>query len=115
MVSGTTINAFDGTQATSGTSTQIAFQDLIGQPTWIESPNIQFKAVMRADLSVGQKITLPPSIVTNTAQAQSSLVNQRATFQGGFTIVSLRHVGKYRAPTADAWVTIAECAPNQVQ
>jgi len=114
VVSGTTISVFDGTQ-TSGNPVAISFQDLIGQPTWIESPNIQFKAVMRADLSVGQKITLPQTLITNTAQATSSLVNQKATFQGGFSVVSLRHVGNYRQPLADAWVTVIEGAPLNPQ
>ena len=110
---GNTINVFDGTQ-TSGNPVAIQFQDLIGQPTWIESPNISFKTVMRADLSVGQQITLPKTITTNTQQAASSLVNQKTSFQGGFTIVSMRHVGDYRAPSAEAWVSVFEAAPNQV-
>jgi hypothetical protein len=110
---GNTINVFDGTQP-SGQPVAIQFQDLIGQPTWIDSPNISFKTVMRADLSVGQQITLPKTIVTNSQNAASSLVNQKATFQGGFTIVSMRHVGDYRAPSAEAWVTVFEAAPNQV-
>ena len=109
---GTTINVFDGTASDSGQATMINFTDLIGQPTWIESPNIQLKTVMRADLAVGKKIQLPKTVITNTQQANSSLVNQRATFDGGFTIVSLRHVGKFRQPSADAWVTVIEAAPN---
>lgn len=111
--SGTTISVFDSPQGAQ--STAIAFEDLIGQPTWIESPNIQLKAVMRADLSVGAKITLPQALVTNTAQANSALLNQRANFQGGFYVVSLRHVGDFRAPTADAWVTVIEASPLTVQ
>lgn len=110
---GTTINVFDGTNNT-GNPIAIQFQDLIGQPTWIESPNISFKTVMRADLSVGQGVTLPQAVITNTQEAQSSLVNQRATFQGGFSVVSLRHVGDYRAASADAWVSVIEAAPNNV-
>ena len=110
---GNTINVFDGTQQ-AGQSVAIQFQDLIGQPTWIESPNISFKTVMRADLSVGQQITLPKTVVTNTAQASSALVNQKTSFQGGFTIVSMRHVGDFRAASAEAWVSVFEAAPNQV-
>lgn len=111
------LSVFDGS-ATSGTSStspkQIAFQDLIGQPTWIESPNISFKTVMRGDTNVGDKIMLPQSQVTNSQAAASSLINQQATFQGGFTVVSERHVGNYRQPSADSWVTVFEGAPNQV-
>lgn len=110
-----TISVSDGSSAgSSGAAKQIAFQDLIGQPTWIEPPNMQFKTVMRADLNVWDQVTMPPTITTNTAAATSSLVNQRASFQGGFNIVSARHVGRYRQPTADAWVTVFEAAPQIV-
>jgi hypothetical protein len=107
-------SAFDGSAAPSGTPKMIAFQDLIGQPTWLEAPNISIKTMMRADLSVGQQITLPPTLTINTQAAASSLVNQKAAFQGGFTIISLRHVGNFRQSTADAWVTVIEGAPNVV-
>jgi hypothetical protein len=110
---GTAINAFDSPQGDAEVA--IAFEDLIGQPTWIESPNIQVKTVMRADLAIGSKIKLPPTLVTNTAQANSALLNQRANFQGGFFVVSVRHVGDFRAPGADAWVSVIEAAPLTVQ
>jgi len=111
-----TINVFDGSSSSSGSGQkQINFWDLIGQPTWIESPNIQFKTVMRADIKLGDEIKLPPTLVQNTAQAQSSLTNQNVAFQGGFTIVNGRHVGDSRQPTGDAWVTVFEGAPKQVQ
>lgn len=108
-----TITVSDGT-ASGGTTINIGFQDLIGQPTWIESPNIQAKTVMRADLAVGNSIMLPPSQTINTQQANSFLVNQKLAFAGGFDIVSLRHVGHFRQPSADAWVTVIEAAPKQV-
>lgn len=111
---GTIIDVFDGSQQQSGQVSAISFVDLIGQPTWIESPNIQFKTVMRADLKVGKQITLPQTVTTNSSASNSSLINQRLTFQGGFSIVSLRHIGNYRQPTADAWVTVVEGAPNTV-
>jgi hypothetical protein len=114
VLTGTTINVSDGTTQ-SGAPTALAFEDLIGQPTWIESPNIQIKAVMRADLSVGSQITLPPAIVTNTSQANSNIFNQRANFQGTFNVISLRHVGNFRQPTADSWVSIIEATPNNPQ
>ena len=113
------ISVFDGSQGSSGgtsgsSGTQIAFQDMIGQPTWIEAPNISVKTVMRADISVGDQITLPQAVITNTQAALSSLVNQSLSFEGGFTVVSERHVGNYRQASADSWVTVFECAPNQV-
>lgn len=112
VINGTTITATDSPQ---GSATAIAFQDLIGQPTWIESPNIQIKTVMRADLRVLAPITLPQTITTNTQQANSQILNQRANFQGGFYVISMRHVGTFRQPSADAWVTVIEAAPRTVQ
>ena len=114
ILTGTTISVFDGSAPASGNPTAINFQDLIGQPTWIESPNISLKTVMRADLSVGKMITLPQTLILNTQQANSSLLNQKATFQGGFNIISLRHVGDFRSPSAQGWVTVIEAAPNQL-
>jgi hypothetical protein len=101
---------FDGSGA-AGAQKKIEFQDLIGQPTWIEAPNISIKTVMRADISVGDDVSLPQAVTTNTAAAQTSQVNQAVAFQGGFQIVSERHVGNFRQATADAWVTVYEGAP----
>ena len=106
-------NVFDGSQAQQGAQKQIAFEDLIGQPTWIEAPNISIKTVMRADLSVGDSISLPQTVTTNSQASLSSQVNQQIAFQGGFQIVSARHVGNFRQPSADAWVSVFEGAPLQ--
>jgi hypothetical protein len=116
-LSGTTINVFDGTQqgGMSPKVTEIAFEDLIGQPTWIESPAIQIKTVMRADLDLRSQIKLPPTLVVNTQQANSQILNQRANFQGTFNIVSVRHVGNFRQPTADAWMSVIEAIPTNPQ
>jgi hypothetical protein len=105
------INISDNTQNSNSQVKQIEFTDLIGQPTWIESPFMQFKTVMRSDLNILDKIKMPPAIVTTTAASQSSLANQRANFQGEFLISSIRHVGAFRNPSADAWVTIVDAAP----
>lgn len=111
IISGKTITVADSPQ---GDAVDIAFEDLIGQPTWIENPRIQIKTAMRGDLRVLQPFNLPKNNVSiNTAAAASSIVNQRLTFQGGFQIVSMRHVGAYRNPAADAWVTIIEGLPQK--
>lgn len=114
VLNGTTITAQDGTAAGSGQTTQIAFEDMIGQPTWLDGGTISLKTVMRADLAVGSPIMLPPAQITNTQLANSSLINLNATFQGGFSIQSLRHVGNFRQASADAWVTVIEAAPNML-
>lgn len=96
-----------------GSSTAIAFTDLIGQPSWQNAPLINFKAAMRADLKVGQSITLPKTLVTNSAQAQGFLVNQKVAFQGSFFIQSLRHLGNLRQSDSGAWVTVIDAYPTQ--
>lgn len=113
---GTTFTVYDGTQSGSSGSSdvkKVEFTDLIGQPTWINAPNIQFKVMMRADLKVGDKVSLPKTQVTNTQAAQSSLVNQKVAFQGNFQIQSMRHVGNSRQPDANSWVSIFEAFPLQ--
>jgi hypothetical protein len=104
------IDVHDGTSQ-SGTK-MIQFTDLVGQPTWIALNTISIKVVMRGDLKVSDLITLPPTPVITTADAQSG-VNTQLTFQGTFLIVSLRHVGNFRQPSGDAWVTIIEALLNQ--
>lgn len=69
---------------------------------------------MRADLDVWDPITMPQTVVINTQQAASALLNQRAAFQGGFVVQSIRHVGNYRQPSADAWVSVFDAAPNVI-
>lgn len=105
-----TLNVVDGA-GTAPKTKQIAFTDLVGQPTWIESPSIQFKTIMRADINLMDQVMLPPTVVVNTQQALSNLVNQRTAFQGGFTILNARHIGASRNPAGDAWVTVFEGVP----
>jgi hypothetical protein len=103
-------DAHDGTSPIG--SKQIQFIDLVGQPTWIENKKISIKVVMRGDLKVGDQIMLPPTPVITTADAQSG-VHTPLTFQGTFTIQSLRHIGNFRQPSGDAWVTVIEALLNQ--
>lgn len=96
--------------ATDGTADQdsihtINFQDLIGQPTWIGPNQISVKTVMRADLEVANKIRLPQSASTTTSGSASQLRNS-LTFQGTWQVSEVRHVGNFRQPTAEAWVTV---------
>ena len=115
LLAGNAISVYDGSSQSGSTTRQIAFTDLIGQPTWIEAPTIQAKCVLRADIKVGDKIKLPQTAVTNTSQALSSLVpNQRVTFQGDFMVQQVRHLGSFRQPDANSWVTIINAAPTSL-
>ena len=94
------------------TPKQIDFIDLIGQPTWLQPRTVSIKTVMRADLTMGQSILLPKAVVTNTAAAATSIANQQPSFQGSYDINSLRHVGNFRQPSADSWVSVIDATPS---
>lgn len=106
-------SVYDGTTKVGPTS--IAFQDLIGQPTWIEAPTISIKTVMRADLAVGDYIKMPNAVYTTTSAAQSFALKNKSAFQGTFQISSVRHLGDFRNDDAAAWVTVIEANPTNVQ
>jgi hypothetical protein len=109
---GNTVNVTDQPNPTPKT---IAFNDLIGQPTWIRPLTIAFKCAMRADITVGDKVTMPKTLITNTQQAQSALVNQSAAQQGTFLVTSIHHFGNFRQPDAYSWVTEFNAAALNVQ
>ena len=84
----------------------LAFQDFIGQPTWIGPSQVQFNCVMRANLTVGSFVTFPNMQVTQTATAALDPSNSnQSAFQGTFMIQFVRHVGSFRQPDAASWIT----------
>lgn len=83
----------------------IKFTDLIGQPTWIGPQTVQLRTVMRADLWVGDYVTLPAGQQTTTAQSMSQYRNS-LVFTGKYQIVQMRHVGNFRQPDANSWVSM---------
>ena len=104
------IIVYDGSYAPS--PVQLAFTDLIGQPTWIGINMIQFKVVARADLQVGGIIAMPqglqnqPGLVTTTQAAYPSTIKYQTTFQNNFIVQELRQIGNFRSSDAGQWVTI---------
>lgn len=91
------------------TPTSVAFTDLIGQPTWLSPATMTFKAVMRADVAVGDYVRMPRAQATTTSQSFSQY-RQRATFEGDYQVLSVRHLGRLRQRSADAWVTVFTAA-----
>ena len=85
---------------------KIAFEDLIGNVTWIGPNTVQFKTVMRADVKFLDVVTLPQNAVVYYGPNTVPEINQQTLFQGSFTIQKIRHVGNYRSAEADGWVTI---------
>jgi len=105
MVKDKTFTVSDGSTAT--TPKDIAFTDLIGQPTWTGLQTIQFKTVMRADINPLDYIKMPKAQTTQSQQSYSQY-RQSSTFQGTYLVKSVRHVGNFRQPDANAWATNIE-------
>lgn len=107
------INIFDSSYTQEPIS--IALPDLIGQPTWMGYNQISFKTPMRADLQVGDIISLIPKVMSSPAailamSSPQAYTQQRqdSNFHGEFSITSMRHIGEYRNASGTAWVTAFE-------
>lgn len=117
MLNGKTIVVMDGTQTLPGLSSpsspkQIAFEDMIGQPTWIDTGTVNVSFVMRHDLAVNDYIQFPtglmsPYVLTMpNAAVPNQPASSKTAFQGVFSIRDLHHFGSFRQPDANAWVTM---------
>lgn len=110
---GTAIVVYDGRGPTEPKTINIAFNDLIGQPTWIAPFMIQFKCPMRADLQVGYRVTLPKGFFGiqpgSATRVSEDGYRAQSVQQGTFTINELRHVGNFRQPDANSWCTVVTC------
>ena len=103
-------NVYDFTVPSSEVPLPINFYDLIGQPTWIGPGMLAFKTTMRYDIRVGMKITMPAQsaargLVLTTPYSQSQYKNA-VNFEGTFIVQMVRHMGNFRQPDANSWVTI---------
>lgn len=111
-----TILVYDGTAnygaASFDSPKAISFEDMVGQPTWLNPVVINMKTVMRSDLSVGDYITLPKTnlspyvIATQASSIPNSPTRDKSIFQGKFRITDLHHFGNFRQASADSWVTM---------
>lgn len=108
-VQGTTIYATDGSAAPAVKA--LKFQDFIGQPTWIDAATVNFKMMMRADLTVGSRVSFPTGITppyaltSQTAAVPNSPASSKLAFSGIFTISEAHQFGNSRQPTGDAWAS----------
>jgi len=116
-VTGDTIFVFDGTQKAS-ILTQLNFEDLVGQPTWVSGTQVSFQTVLRADIGIQNQVRFPPGIMlpyalttpaagaTATTSSDFPLpAKSRSVFQGNFVIQDVHHLGNFRDPSGDAWIT----------
>lgn len=95
----------------------IQFDDLIGMPMWVGPQTIQAKTMMRGDIKVQDKITLPQTFV-NSSQSGApvgSFIDRQMSFTGDWDVQEIRHIGSSRAPSGDAWVSIFTCYSNVQQ
>ena len=115
------VAAYDYTQQGEGTtpvatvggpSKVIAPTDLIGQPTWIANGQISVSVVQRGDIDIGNRLTLPATLSTagSGVVAQGALVqNFPLAFSGNWIVNKLTHIGNYKSPQAQQWMTVFEC------
>lgn len=115
FIVGGAIYVQDGT--VSGSTVNIAWTDLVGQPTWIGLNLMQIVLVMRADIQIGDTIKLPAGM-TNAAGSISTAPSQTLTglktqtsFQGNFLVQQLRQIGNLRSSDGQGWVTVINCTP----
>lgn len=110
---GTTVRVWDNAVAPTNAPTAINFQDLLGQPTWIEPLTISVKLVMRGDIRLGDVITLPQSLVTQTQASQLRLID-KTTFSGNYLVTQIHHYGNSRQPDAASWNTTIQATPQPI-
>lgn len=107
----------DNTQTTH--TTQLAFEDLIGQPTWIDAQQISFKTVLRADIAPFDQVIFPTGVAppyaltTSEAAFPGAPARSKTVFGGAFVVREVHHFGSYREPSADAWVTAYTAVATQ--
>jgi hypothetical protein len=114
-----TIAAFDGSIQTGG-AVQLAFTDLIGQPTWVDQNLMQFWTIMRADIQVGSYVLMPkglqdlPGIVGTAADSLPSSLKYKTSFQGKFLVTAVRQVGNFRDTNGASWATLFQAAAQKL-
>lgn len=89
----------------------INFVDLVGQPTWIEFAKASIKLVMRADIQVGDFITMPTGALSVTTAASYSQYRQQSAFTGRMLVTDVRMIGNSRTSDANGWATVLEAVP----
>lgn len=104
---GNTIRVFDGTA--SAPVKELAFQDLVGQPTWIDVNTIIFPTVLRADIGIGDRIRfptgvlLPYALTTPNAAYPGAPAASNSIFRGDFRVTEIHHFANSRQGDARSW------------
>ena len=108
-----TFYLFDGSMAPAPTA--IGYTDLIGNGTWLGVNQVQFKVVMRADIAVGDLISLPANANLINIVNSFTQYRQGVSFKNSFLVVRVRHLGNSRQADADSWCTIIDAVLTDQQ
>lgn len=107
----------DGTlpQTQSIVHTDIRYEDIIGNVTWLNYSTLQMKIVMRGDINIGDYVNIPKGVpILNTVSSYAQVRNNMS-FTGNFYVSQVRHVGNFRQADANSWVTVIDMvAPYQL-
>jgi hypothetical protein len=108
VTNGQILKVFDTASPPINGERQIQFADLVGQPTWSGINEINITCVMRCDVQIGDVVTLPPGLLTGVGMnaGYSGALAGAISFQGSFDVTQVRHVGNFRDPNGNAWVTV---------
>jgi hypothetical protein len=123
-VRGKEIIVYDGTSNVGQKGTiekpkEIAFEDMIGQPTWIGPNTINFKTVMRTDIGLSDYVKLPqslalPYVLTTPGAAFSNVPSRsKSIFDGSFIITKAHAFGNFRQADAASWVVSFNAVSTQ--
>jgi hypothetical protein len=116
VINGNTMTAYDGQGPVAPKTIPLAFNDMIGQPTWLAPTEISVKTVLRADIQTGNFITFPPGIQSPYALTTSGVAYPNApaasktAFQGSFVVNEIHQFAHFRQPDADSWSTAIRAA-----
>lgn len=92
-------------------SKAINFNDLIGQPTWLDLLTVQLKVVLRSDIGIADTVTMPQTRQLNKSTVIGT-VKDKIAFSGNGWVQSVRHIGNFRQQDANSWVTVINSILN---
>lgn len=109
-----TIIVWDGTATGQIPGINLTYEDFIGQPTWTSSAGtVQSVHPMRNDFQLGASVKYPaqlPQIQSTQYAATGNFAVLNASGEQ-LQIQMVRHVGRYRDTSADAWATFLNAGP----
>ena len=109
-----TIFVWDGTATGEIEGIQLQYSDFIGQPTWTSSAGtVQSVHPMRNDFVLAAPVTYPKQLPQIQSTQYAATGNFAILNASGETlqIQMVRHVGRYRDTSPEAWATFLNAGP----